>query len=77
MCRGLQVNSLAAYATEDFAEHSYSVSGDNPPDIALLTDDNLAAGYVASEFAVNTEFAATDKFYTLPRYLEAVVEYRS
>src|SRR5262245_23554315 len=38
---GHEGDRLAAYAAYDPAEHNHSLSGDNTPHLAPLTDDNL------------------------------------
>src|SRR6476660_4869125 len=75
--RGHQDDGLATYAAQDFTEHDHSFGSDIALNLPLLIDDNLGAGYVTLEFAIDLYLALADDLQLLASDLEAGVDYHS
>jgi hypothetical protein len=77
MRRGHEGDPLAADAAHDPAEHNHSVSSDNTPDLASLTDNNLRAGHIAFKLAIDLDFALANNRHALARKLQVIFDYHS
>src|SRR5262245_47585092 len=72
---GHQDDVVAAYGTDDLAEHDHALAADIALDPAPLGDDDLGAGHIAFELAVDLELALADNLYISPRKLQIPADY--
>jgi hypothetical protein len=75
--RGHQGNRLATYAADDLPEHGYPFAGDETPDLAPLTNDNLGTGHITLKLAVDLDFALTDNLHALASKLEVILDHHA
>src|SRR6188474_3446665 len=69
---GLQRHRHAADDAGDLAAHDHALGGDGARHLALLADDDLGAGYVALDLAVDLQRALADDLQALADDLEIV-----
>src|SRR5262245_39973164 len=74
--RGLQRNRHGANDPGDAPAHDHALGGDGAGHFSLVADDELGAGHVAFDFAVDLQCPATDDLEALADDLEIVADHR-